>query len=365
MLYDIPTSEINDMTTKQIKRISELRNRMDSLKAKAQALSEKKGTLSAEEYRAIAGEYKNDFSAAKEELIELKKAASDELAAFKKQDYALEREQAALEKSIAKLEDELSKGGDKKTITPKLKADRERLKEVHNELTQNLKNEQNISLAIDGTQAVKSTVKTAAPSSSQTKNASIISNPLFLGAAIAVVIIAVITAIVLVRPLGTQSESGDQITQDSETQQSTTAENAVVENIAVEVDMSGSVKGTNVNLRQEPNVSSPAIKQLQNGTKVSVSAKMVAGPNDAVFSRQAQITTESGKKIKLDEGKGVVIIEEKENAFTVRYAVEDGEHITGTVAKDDIRRITGETWFKVKTGDGLSGWIYGQYVDAQ
>ncbi len=348
---------MNQMTAKELKQIAELRKELGSLEDKLSSLPEKKAKLEADQFAALASDYKQRIKEAKEELIALKKKAAQTLSSSKKQIDSLEREEASLNNMISKMGSMPQKGVDKNEIGASLKGKRERLKAIARELATLHEQESAISLCI------RDTAPPAMPKAMK-KTAAVpafLQSPVFYGVSLGVLLLAAATVLMLNLKSGKPIDS-EEVSAGTNQQSETQSVDSAIE----EVDLSGVVNGNNVNMREEPNVSAPAIKQLQKGEKVTIFAKTnSAETGDAVFSKQAQITTEEGKQIKLDSGKGIFIIEERENSYLVRYEIEDDKMITGTVDKDAVQRITGEIWYKVTNEDGITGWMYGKYVDVQ
>lgn len=202
-------------------------------------------------------------------------------------------------------------------------------------------------------------VETATPPKN---GASITINKKYLigaGAAIAVVLIVFAAKFVLDTPDKKQKSA----TFEADAAQT---EEMPVDNSITQLDKPGTIKGNNVNIRLEPNIKSPVIKQLHNGTKVTVLAEQnVSESGDALLSQTTQLTTETGKKIKLAAGKGIIILEEKEHSYLVKYAIADDKSVVGEVGKNSVKKISGDLWYQIKFQNSLTGWIYGKFVAVQ
>jgi len=351
------------MNANRLKKITELKKELASLALRTEKLTEKKGKLAEDEYSALSAEYKKRIKQINLELADLKKGASAELSAAAKQISALDRESASLEKNIDKLEDSTGKEG-----IAKRKELQQKLKSLHKELALQQKEEAALEQVMDTIAADSPAPKTTREVKTNTQSAAVWSSPLFIGVSIGAFIIIAAAVLFFVFRAHPSIESFDQAAAGTGAPQSEGAEQTQEqpESEAVEVSLSGLINGKNVNMREQPNVTSPVIKQLQKGAQVSISAKkVVSGADDAVLSRQTQLTTQEGKQIKLDAGKGVFIVEENDSAFVVKYAIEDNKTVTGTVAKDAIQRLTGETWYKARNKEGIEGWVYGKYIEVK
>ncbi|MDA3900739.1 MAG: hypothetical protein PF637_09510 [Spirochaetes bacterium] len=345
---------MNKITSKDLKRLAQLRNDLSALKSKQQQIKTKKKTLDKERYKAAVSEYKQLVDVAKNELVTLEKSVHQTLLDIEKKIRSLKREQTTINK-------ELSKSSNDSTTN---KNNHSRLKEIQKELELRHKQQTVLAHSLKEKKAPKAAHQASdagtAPQKTAKKSQKKLSsgtNPLFIGAALGTIIIIGAITFTLFQMSKTENNS---IQQPPVTEETTDP----IKNEIIDVNLSGVINGTNVNIRTEPNVTSDAIRQLQKGAEVTVTAKKsTAMENDAVLSGLTQLTMESGKKIKLDAGKGIYIVEERDDGFLVRYPIKDGKTITGVVDKASVKRITGETWYRIRTKQGVNGWMYGKYID--
>jgi hypothetical protein len=346
-----------EINTKEIKKIESLLNEVAFLLAEKEQLAEKKNSLSLDEHKDLTNKNRDRLKEVKGEITLFKRNCTKHLDIVQKQIKALEREERGLNRELQDIEAALATGeGDKNELTVEKRTIKERAKSLARELNQNKKEELllNKGLELFIIDDREETKKKQVPIVSKKEKI----NPLYAAGAIGSVIIILL---IIVYSTFFRNEKPVETT-DQET--SNEVMPAVKENTTEEMNASGTITGSNVNMRQLPNVMSAVIKQLQKDDRVQISQKQIVNEfDDAVLSQSTQITTESGEKIKLDPGKGIVIIEERENSFVISYAIDDMQSIKGTVPKDTVKRISGDTWYLVKNSAGLQGWVYGKYVD--
>ncbi len=353
---------MNEINAKELKRIESLLKEVSTLELEKQQLADRKGSLAADEYKQLLSQNRERTKEIKTELSAFKRNCSKNLETVQTQLMALKREEKGLHTELKEVESNLkSDSADRKELTVEKKTILDRLKALEKERTQQKKQE---ALILKGAElftrqnAVPEKKEKPAPANEETPQVEKEGiNPLYAaGALISVIIIVAI----IVQTTFFRKDLPEAVVEENTVEQVPDP----VENTTEIMDAEGVITGNNVNLRQQPNIMSSVIKQLQMNDAVTIYEKRVVNESkDAVLSRMTQLTTEDGEKIKLDAGKGIVVLEEKEDVIIVSYPIDDGKSITGSVEKDAVKQISGDVWYRVRNAASIEGWIYGKYVE--
>ena len=315
------------------------------------------------------------LSEQKKELQILKKKAMQVLSGTEKRINEIQRDLKPLVKVISQLTADANNGNhdSKKAASVKIKDSQKKLQELQKELELRKKQQRAIIQALNDKPASKPkntfsiSNKKTPPTKKEKKGTDtkisqkFVFNPLQIFKSkpyipVAIIIVILLTGMIAIYFYNKGTPSIEAPIESTEPGK------AQIDDSIIEINAKGTITGNNVNLRVQPDVSSDVIRQLHNNSKVNVIAKTnSANRNGAVLVGQTQITMESGKKIKLDAGKGITITDESESSYTVSYPISDGKIISGTVDKNSVKKIAGETWYQVKTSN-TTGWIFGKFI---
>lgn len=123
----------------------------------------------------------------------------------------------------------------------------------------------------------------------------------------------------------------------------------------------GIITGAGVLMRSENSFSGSVLKTLSRGEEVYILGKTIStNENEAVTRRDLTVNTSIGT-VKLNRGKLVYIIGETPNEFLVSFRYQNLE-LTASIPKNELKKISGQYWYKIKTKSGQVGWVFGDYI---
>ncbi|SMO69254.1 SH3 domain-containing protein [Fodinibius sediminis] len=125
----------------------------------------------------------------------------------------------------------------------------------------------------------------------------------------------------------------------------------------------GRVTGSNIIIRSDHTTRSPSAGVVANeGTVVKILDQYSSGNSkEAILKRDVTIT-EGGNTIKLPGGKAINILDDLNDSVRASFSTPDYGRVEATISKRDVEAISGETWYKIHTSDGITGWIYGKFI---
>lgn len=126
----------------------------------------------------------------------------------------------------------------------------------------------------------------------------------------------------------------------------------------------GRVTGSNVIIRSDHTTeSSSAGVVAREGTKVQILDQYNSGDSkEAILKRDVTIV-KNGNRINLPAGKAVRILADRNDSVHASFSTPDYGATEATISKDDIEAMSGERWYKIRTHDDITGWIYGKFIE--
>lgn len=126
----------------------------------------------------------------------------------------------------------------------------------------------------------------------------------------------------------------------------------------------GRVTGSNVIIRSDHTTESPSAGVVANkGTKVQILDQYSTGDSkEAILKREITII-KNGNKISLPGGKALSILEDRNDSVYASFSTPDYGATEATISKNDIEAMSGEKWYKIRTTDDITGWIYGKFIE--
>lgn len=123
------------------------------------------------------------------------------------------------------------------------------------------------------------------------------------------------------------------------------------------------VTGAGVIIRADHTTESPSVGVVAKaGTEVEVLDQYSAGnSNEAILNRQVNVTV-NGRDITLGKGKALRIVADQGDSVQASFSSTEFGPTEAMISKSDIEAMEGETWYKITTSDGITGWIYGQFI---
>lgn len=122
------------------------------------------------------------------------------------------------------------------------------------------------------------------------------------------------------------------------------------------------VNGDDVFLRSAPSTNSSVIKTLKRNSGMDAIAVQTCDDERAgMINTDNVIVGFNGQNIRLAKGQPVTITGENGSTYQCQLNLENG---SGTIYVDkaNVKKLYGETWYKVQLSDGTEGWIYKDFV---
>ena len=129
------------------------------------------------------------------------------------------------------------------------------------------------------------------------------------------------------------------------------------------VTLTGVIKGKDVIVRAEASITASVVDYLDEGDKVTILDKQKCeDENAAIINVPTIIVKIDGDNILLKKGQAVKIISLDGNIYKSRTEI--NKRMVDIYTKEqEIRKIYGEVWYKVRLANSKVGWIYGDYVE--
>lgn len=126
----------------------------------------------------------------------------------------------------------------------------------------------------------------------------------------------------------------------------------------------GRVTGSNVIIRSDHTTESRSAGVVANkGTKVQILDQYSSGDSkEAILKRNVTIV-KNGNQISLPGGKALNILEDRNDSVHASFSTPDYGATEATISKNDIEAMSGEKWYKIRTDDDITGWIYGKFIE--
>jgi hypothetical protein len=83
--------------------------------------------------------------------------------------------------------------------------------------------------------------------------------------------------------------------------------------------------------------------------------------NGAILKHEVTVVVH-GKHIKLDKGKAIHIRSKRGDSVRASFTTNEFGGSEAMISKDDIEAMSGQKWYKIRTTDGITGWLYGKYI---
>lgn len=122
------------------------------------------------------------------------------------------------------------------------------------------------------------------------------------------------------------------------------------------------VNGDDVFLRSAPSTGSSVIKTLKRNSGLDAVAIQTCDDERAgMINADNVIVGYNGRNIRLAKGQPVTIIGENGNTYQCQLNLENS---SGTiyVDKSKVKKLYGESWYKVQLSDGTEGWVYKDFI---
>lgn len=122
------------------------------------------------------------------------------------------------------------------------------------------------------------------------------------------------------------------------------------------------VKGDDVFLRSAPSTNSSVIKTLKRNSGLDAIAVQTCDDERAgMINTDNVVVGFNGQNIRLAKGQPVTITGENGGTYQCQLNLENG---SGTIYVDkvNVKKLYGETWYKVRLSGGTEGWVYKDFI---
>lgn len=126
----------------------------------------------------------------------------------------------------------------------------------------------------------------------------------------------------------------------------------------------GRVTGSGVIIRSDhTTASSSAGVVAREGTIVELLDRYVAGNSTEAILKNEVTVEVQGQKIQLQSGKAIRIISDENESVRASFSTQQFGRAEAKINKADIEPTEGETWYQIRTNDGITGWIFGRFIE--
>ena len=122
------------------------------------------------------------------------------------------------------------------------------------------------------------------------------------------------------------------------------------------------VKGDDVFLRSAPSTNSSVIKTLKRNSGLDAIAVQTCDDERAgMINTDNVVVGFNGQNIRLAKGQPVTITGENGSTYQCQLNLENG---SGTIYVDkvNVKKLYGDTWYKVRLSGGTEGWVYKDFI---
>lgn len=124
------------------------------------------------------------------------------------------------------------------------------------------------------------------------------------------------------------------------------------------------VTGSGVIIRSDhTTASSSAGVVAREGTIVEILDRYIAGNSTEAILKNAVTVEIRGEQIQLPGGKAIRILEDQDESVRASFITTQFGRAEATIDKNDIEATDGHTWYKIRTTDGITGWIFGRFIE--
>jgi hypothetical protein len=123
------------------------------------------------------------------------------------------------------------------------------------------------------------------------------------------------------------------------------------------------VTGSGVIIRSDHTTSSLSKGVVaKKGTVVQLLGQYESNKGNGAILKHETTVVVHGKHIKLAKGKAIHILGRRGDSVKASFITNEFGSSEGLISKDDIQAMSGQKWYKIRTTDGITGWLYGKYI---
>jgi hypothetical protein len=126
----------------------------------------------------------------------------------------------------------------------------------------------------------------------------------------------------------------------------------------------GRVTGSNIIIRRDHTTESASAGVVaREGTVVQILDQYKTGnSSEAILKRDVSVNYKE-RQVQVTSGKAIRILSDRSDSVQASFSTSGYGMIEATISKSDIAAMSGEKWYKIHTKDGITGWIYGKFVE--
>ncbi len=126
----------------------------------------------------------------------------------------------------------------------------------------------------------------------------------------------------------------------------------------------GRVTGSNIIIRSDHTTESSSTGVgARKGTVVQILDQYETGNSSEAILKRDVTVDYNGSPINVTSGKAIRILSDRSDSVQASFSVPDYGMIEATISKSDIEAMSGQKWYKIHTTDGITGWIYGKFIE--
>jgi hypothetical protein len=124
------------------------------------------------------------------------------------------------------------------------------------------------------------------------------------------------------------------------------------------------VTGSGVIIRSNHTTSSASKGVVaKKGTVVQLLDRYKPGSSNGAILKRKVTVEAHGARINLSKGKAIHVLAEQDDSVHASFVTSQFGGTEAWISKDAIEAMSGHTWYKIRTTDDITGWIYGEYID--
>lgn len=125
------------------------------------------------------------------------------------------------------------------------------------------------------------------------------------------------------------------------------------------------VTGSGVIIRGDHTTESASVGVVaKEGTEVQVLDQYSSGNSSGAILKQSVSVVVHGTPTTLSGGKALRIMADRGDSVKASFTSTEFGKAEAIISKSDIEAMEGQTWYKISTSDGITGWIYGKFIEA-
>lgn len=124
------------------------------------------------------------------------------------------------------------------------------------------------------------------------------------------------------------------------------------------------VTGSNVIIRSDHTTESPSAGVVaREGTEVEILERYFTSGSSEALLKNNTVINSNGRRIQVSSGKALRILEDQGDSVHVSLSTRAAGRVETTISKMDVEAMGDQQWYKIRTRDDITGWIYGKFIE--